>query len=302
MLDERLSTSPKEYFPKIYDHVLEMQQLSNAESRLFSIALAKLDSLWANQFILTSDEIGITQYENVLGITSDPTTESLEFRRLRVLNRYTATPPYSMNWLSNKLDELLGAGAWTYEMDYANRTLYVEATVANKAWSQEISVTITSVKPANLVFIMRPLIASAIHVSEMVSTAKRSNNYRLGVSWVLGSTPFTSVTGEEELLMAGVATIQDGMLNSLAKFTVDDIGYAIINDTFRINKADFVSLAVDANKVILQYSVPASEGLGVVTNSKLYNSEGVLLEEANIYVDNAYDVVLKHTFTFKEGE
>lgn len=302
MFNESLLTSPSEYFPEIYDGVLEMQELSNAEKNLFNVALAKLDALWANQFILTCDEHGVAQFEKVLNITADENVESLDFRRLRVLNRYTATPPFSMLWLSSKLDELLGVGAWTYEINYATRTLYVEAAVASSSWAQEISVTITNIKPANLVFIMRPLIAKAIFVDELIATSKRSNNYRLGTSWMLGKEPFTSFAREEEILMAGISTIQNGMLNSLATFTLEEIGYVVVNDTFTVLKKDFLAISATENTVSLQYTVPAAEGLGVITNTKLYSVSGTLLAEANVYVDGSYDVILKHTFMFKEGE
>lgn len=297
-----LDTSPEKYFPRVYEGVLETQELSKAEEYLFNTALSRLDALWANQFILTCNESGIVKYEKVLGITANPNVESLDFRRMRVMNRYAATPPYTLRWLSSKIDDLLGKGQWEYDIDYKTRTLTIEAAASSESWSHEISVTMTNVKPANLVFILKPRVASEIRASENIGAIRQIFNYKLGISWNLGANPFSSVLGEEEISLARVSTITPDMLNSLAEFAESKISKVVINDTYAITKENFIALQSEDNKVSFQYAVPANIGLGAITNTKIYDAENTLLENADIYVSNSYDVVLKHTLTFKEGE
>ena len=300
-MSNQLPTSPREHFPSIYDNVLEIDELSKTENKLFSIALEKLNQVWSNQFIATSDISGIENYEKMLDIVANPATESLEFRRSRVANRFSMSPPFTMPWLRLKFDELFGVGNWSANVDFATRTLSIEAVVSDAAWAQEVSVTITQIKPANLVFISKPRLPQRIVVSEQVETAKRINNYKLGVSWFLGNTPFSSLLNSEVIKVASVSSIKEGMLNALAAFAADEVVSVLINGTLEITSDAFTGAVSVGNVTTIEYMVPSAQLEDPITSIKLYGSNSTLLAEAAVYIDSTYDVSLKHTFTFKEG-
>lgn len=300
-MSSQLPTSPREYFPSIYDRVLEIDELSKVENKLFAVALEKMNQVWSNQFIATSDISGIETYEKMLGIIANPATENLEFRRSRIANRFSMSPPFTMPWLRLKFDELFGVGNWSANVDFATRTLSVEAVVSDEAWAQEVSVTITQIKPANMVFISKPRLPQRIVVGEQIESAKRVNNYRLGVSWFLGSTPFSSLLNSEVIKVASVSSIKEGMLNALAAFAADEVVSVRINDTLEIPSTEFTSATSEGNVTTIEYRVPSSQLSDPITNIKLYGSNSTLLAEATVYIDSTYDVSLKHTFTFKEG-
>ena len=182
------------YFPTIYSGVRETDELALAENPLFDKAIFELDRLWANKFILTAGVDGIEDFEVVLGILANPELEDLEFRRARVLHRWSLTSPFTMPYLRMKLDELLGVGNWSYELHFNEYEFVIEAPAIDPAWGHEISVMVTAIKPANIIFVSRPVVEEAVLVSEQISMRRNMFhwNYPLNSTWQLGRLPFAT--------------------------------------------------------------------------------------------------------------
>lgn len=295
-----IDTSPRKYFPKVYDNTLEIDEIALAEDHLFKEALQSLDSLWKNSFILTCDESGIELYERILKIIPNPTTESLTFRKNRVLNRFAMIPSFTMPWLKVRLDELLGKGNWGYEINYARRELIIEIASTSSAWLHEIGVTVHQVKPANMVFLSRPLQAFNLLVSDEVSIQNRIDHYRLG-TWSLGSKPFTEFLNEEVVKMAETPSVQSALLRHVAAFTAQDVASVLVNNTYRIPRSKFIDASSSEGLVHIEYEVLSGEGLGTITNVKLQDSLGETLIEMNVVIDNTFNVRMNHKIRFQEG-
>lgn len=289
----------EELQPTPYRDCLEMGVLAETEDQLFQEALDNLDASWHNQYILYSNVYGIEKFEKVLGIVADPSTESLEFRRARLLNRYSMTPPFTMPFLRQRLDEVLGEGSYSISIDYAQRILTISSIASNIAWAQEITVTITKLKPANLVFISKPLLTDYIKLAEEILTFNRINNYRLGVSWFLGSTPFATYENERVIKTPAIKSIDNTLLNSQAAHIVEDVAKVRVNSTYIITA--FERKQADGNLCTLEYVVPATAGLLQVTRLELLNDADAVLTSSDVYIDNSYDVLISHKIPVKEG-
>lgn len=306
-----LDTSPRQYFPSVYDKVVEIDELAKAEDCIFKEALNHLDNLWKNSFVATCNAEGITHYEKVLGIVLNPaeadgfTEEAyLNFRRDRVLNRFATIPVFTMPWLRARLDTLFGIRHKDYEL-YINRTddgsvkeLVVETTEKSTAWLHEVSVTINHIKPANLVFISRPSQAFNVLVTETVSKRVRTNNYKLG-SWKLGNLPFSQFSDEEVAKMADTPSIQARLLNKLATFTADDVQSVLINGTHKIST--FINKSSEGGNVSIEYEVYASLGLGEITSVQLLDAANQPLADITVSIDNTFNVRMRHKIHFEEG-
>jgi hypothetical protein len=204
-----------------------------------------------------------------------------------------------MSFLKKKLDEAIGVGAWTAEIDYGNRILTIGAMASSSAWAQEITITITQIKPANLVFISKPHMANTVIISEGVTGKTRKNNYILGVSWVLGSTPFIIYENEEVLKVPGISSLQPAFLALQATHPITDVAKVRVNGTLVIT--EFESKTSDGGVTTLEYVVPATADLGSITKIEMLSSTDEILTSADVYVDNMYDVLISHKLTFKEG-
>lgn len=274
-----------------------MEALISAEDVILDNAEIEKNNLQDNQFVLTANEYGIEQYENMLSIIPNPSTETLEFRRDRIINRLSMTPPFTFRFLKKKLDEIIGVGKWKAYIDFSNYTLYVESSANNQIWFEEIIITMSNLKPANIVFINQPLITQGLVLSEKISYSTMQYNYVLGVSWVLGAKPFLSYIDKGAIKLSNVSSLQSGLFNDVADFTASDIASVLINDSVTITA--FVTKQASANIVDIEYNVLTSQ-VQAITNIKLKNSLGEVLSEAIVYVPLLEDVLMKHTITVKE--
>ena len=288
------------YFPLIYTDIEEIKEICNTENIDFNNAEKELNSLLNYQFIMRSDERCISYREKLLGILANPEIETLDFRRMRLINRISMQPPFTMIFLRDRLDDIIGKGQYEAYIDYDKYTLYIESAAKNQVYSHEILVTLNMIKPANIAYINIPTIISPVLIGETISKATLVWNYRLGTQWILGAKPFLSYTNEEVFKVASIPSITKDCIKSLCTTVQTDVVKAVINDTLEIT--DFVSKDVTTTgETIISYNVPQSSGISVINNVKLVDSNGVAYFDSNIYVPVEQEVIMKHTIRIKEG-
>ena len=315
-------SNPKQYLPWIYNNVREMDELMETERRSLDELNGIIDKWWANQYIPIADEDGIKVYEDQIGIIANPATEDLEFRRRRLLNRYSLYPPFTMRYLRIKLNEIIGVGKWNAWVDNDAFTLYIESSAENQNWYQEILITLHSIKPANIVFINKPLLTSQINISEAIDRGELVWKYKLGTQWVLGASPFlwyknskwnyllgTWPLGQEPflsktwegLVLATTPSIKQRLLNDVASFTAGEIAKVRLNGALVINGADFTVHMVEENVVTIEYQVDSSSGFSSVDQIEVLNKNDAVLTSSAVYVPLIEGASFKHTLLVKEG-
>ena len=291
-------TSTRELFPSVYNGVLEISVLSETDDVLLDQALAKLERAQLNQFILTADEETISVYEKMFSILANPTTETLQFRRERVLNRMSLQPPFTMRWLQNKLDEIIGVGKWDAYVDYANRTLYIESFVVNQQWFNELRITINRIKPCNLVFVNKPLIMADVVANETIVSATRHHAYVLG-QWQLGQEPFATTDSEEVIKLPSVNSINPNLLADVASFSATDVVAVRLNGSVKLS--NFTTKAGQGTTTIVEYEVKPAQA-HEITQIELLGTGDRVLTASSVYIPVTETVICKHAINFKEGE
>ena len=291
-------TPTRDLFPSVYDGVLEISVLSETDDVLLDRALAKLERAQLNQFILTADEETISVYEKMFSILANPTTETLQFRRERVLNRMSLRPPFTMRWLQNKLDEIIGVGKWDAYVDYANRTLYIESFVVNQQWFNELRITINRIKPCNLVFVNKPLIMADVVADETIVSATKHYAYILG-QWQLGQEPFATTNSEEVIKLPSVNSINPNLLADVASFSATDVVAVRLNGSVKLS--NFTTKAGQGTTTIVEYEVKPAQAREITQIELLGTGDRVLTASA-VYIPVTEAVICKHSINFKEGE
>lgn len=291
-------TSTRKLFPSVYDGVLEISVLSETDDVLLDRALAKLERAQLNQFILTADEETISVYEKMFSILANPTTETLQFRRERILNRMSLQPPFTMRWLQNKLDEIIGVGKWSAYVDYANRTLYIESFVVNQQWFNELRITINRIKPCNLVFVNKPLIMADVVANETIVSATQHYNYILG-QWQLGQEPFATTDSEEVIKLPIVKSINPNLLADIASFSATDVVAVRLNGSVKLS--NFTTKAGQGATTIVEYEVKPAQA-SEITQIELLGTGDRVLTASSVYIPVTEAVICKHSINFKEGE
>lgn len=291
-----LDTDLLAQLPLWYREVLDYQQICQTEKEQFDALATEIHSVADNFFFQTMDVSAISQWEQIFDIIPNLTTDTLDFRRARILNRISTKPPFTLGFLYQKLDELIGPDNWTVTVDYPNYTLYIESSAENQLYATEVSYTINHIKPAHIVFINTPYTRSGLLLNETIELSQRIFNYKLG-SWGLGILPFASEQGQGVIKMPTTPSVQDTLLVDIADFLSTDISTARINGTISISN---LSKSTSDNILTVTYTV-TQEQTAQITQADLLDSEGNVLTSSTVYVPVTASTIMKHIINVSEG-
>jgi len=184
------------YLPKIIKEIKEFQEISKAENPEISLMWNNIQNIFDDQFVTTSSLEFIKRREKVLGIQAESTTESLDFRKKRIINRYSMSLPFTVRYLQERLDFLVGKGKTVASIDVQEFILIVEAAIEDAGLFKEVERTIYTTKPANMLYKQRTTLGSNIAIEEHIILNQLERKTRLGTTWRLGTIPFARLKGE----------------------------------------------------------------------------------------------------------
>jgi len=183
------------YLPDYYRQIKDFTELANTESVELDDLEAAVQRLFDDQFVMTASAEAVRRRERMLGIQADPQTESLNFRRKRLINRYSTKPPFTLRYLQEQLDALVGPGMTIVSVDVQNFILYVTTNIENANVFREVIHTVETIKPANMVYQQNTSLRADIGLQESISLRPIMWNYQLG-TWQLGIQPFATLGTE----------------------------------------------------------------------------------------------------------
>lgn len=282
--------------PHWYREILDYQEICQTEEAQLDALAAEITGVADNFFFQTMDAAAVSQWEQIFGIVPNLSTEDLSFRRARLLNRISTRPPYTLGFLYQKLDELIGPGAWQVTMDYPNYTLYVESSAQDQQYATEVAYTIGHIKPAHIVYINRPFLQEGLFLSETVEYSSLAYNYKLG-QWSLGLRPFVTALEGDVVKMPSVKSIQNELLTGAANFVSSDIAQARVNGSVLISS---LSKTVDGATCTVTYPVTAAQA-SEITKVELLGADNTVLTSSQVYVPVSDSIVMKHSIPVSEG-
>jgi len=140
-----------DYVPNLYKNNLEMFNIINSEEQEFELNLKPdIDNSFNNTFISKANEKGIEQYEQIFNIKADPNTETIDFRRQRILSRLISNIPFTERYMVNVLNSILGEGTWNYEINYNDYTLTINSNIPGRGWLTELYQFLKRTIPCNI--------------------------------------------------------------------------------------------------------------------------------------------------------
>lgn len=142
----------KQRFNRIYENNLTAGAIIDAVQPELDFCIDTLANHFRDTFAKTATESGISRWENVLGIVPNPSIEALEFRRERILNRLISGIPYTERALHIIMDNIMGAGNWSYTLDYNNYILVINSLRHGKNWVSEMDLILDKIIPANILY------------------------------------------------------------------------------------------------------------------------------------------------------
>ncbi len=287
----------KEYLPIIYEGIVEAETQQDS----LSIEINKINNTYEqalmDQFIQFASLKVLPYYENIFNIVANPETESIQFRRDRILSRMKIlTPPYTYYYLRLILDDLFGKNKYNLEIDNNKFKILLESSAQDSLWYHEIQISINTIKPCNMIFINIPRITTNLTVNEEVHHKSSVRNYRLNGTWLLGLQPF--ITEEEDILdkMANIHSIQQTFIDKTLEEWKTFFTKSIINDTLDITQ---LTITKEDSNLIISYPVTNSEA-NVITNIKLKSSDNTTLINTDVYIPIDDQVTIKHMINLQE--
>lgn len=286
------------YVPDWFRRILDFQEICKTESAQMEALAAAINAVADNFFFQTMDEGAVSTWEKIFGIVPNPQTETLDFRRQRVLNRVSMQPPFTLGFLYQKLDQIIGKGKYEIHVDYPNYTLYILSSAENQSYATEVSYTVGRIKPAHIVFINQPFVANKLTLGETVALSALVWQYRLG-SWGLGLTPFVLTEDKEVVVVPSNYSVQQELLEDTAKAIPPNVTSARINGSIVISSLDRTTVG---NVAQVQYTVTA-EQTSLVTQIELLDSDGNVLTTSPVYVPVTEPAIFTHKIQVdvKEG-
>ncbi len=308
----------KKYFPTIYQDIKEINELCNAEQHIIDDLTSELKLSYNRGYVATADETGVKLYEKLLNIQADTINEDVDFRKQRIISKLSIAPPYTMQYLRQQLDFIIGKGKYKTYCDYNNYTLYIEAITSSKNWFLELKYLIARIKPANILYIYTSYDTLSINLQQKIGYNFAKWRYKLGNwnlgqypflsldiedvdnyilgSWELGKKPFTTIY-TKDLAMGGIT--QD-FLRLSANNAKDIISKVVINNSLEINKDDFYSFGVDNNLVTILFLLPQQTDITEINNIKVASQDNIALTDRDVYIQVEENLRIRIDVEFKE--
>lgn len=137
---------------RIYTDNLEVDSIIEAVQPELDAQSESIQSYFDDTFPKAATAAGILKWEIILGIVANPSTEIFNFRRERILNRLASNMPYTERALHQVMDNIMGPGGWSYELDYRGYTLDITSLLPGRNWLNEMKITLDKIIPANLIY------------------------------------------------------------------------------------------------------------------------------------------------------
>lgn len=288
---------PCEQLPPWYREVLDYQQMCQTIGAQFALLAEEINRVADNFFLQTMDLETVQMWEGIFRIVANPATESLQFRRDRIINRISMRPPFTLRFLYQKLDELIGPGLWNVTVDYPNYALYIESNVDGQGYSQELIYTINHIKPAHITFINSPVAMSGVVLSERVSEISYTWNYVLNGQWLLGQEPFADEEEVQVIKLPQTPSIQSALLTGIADFVSGDVAAAQLNGSIMVEN---INKSVSGSTLTITYQVTQAMTTEI-TQVELLAADGTVLTSMSAYVPVTETAVIKHVIPVQEG-
>lgn len=191
MLDNRVARN----LPDIYDGIKETDELTET----VAVELDELDNarkrVDVEQFIMTASEKFIRMRERGYDIRADPSIESLDFRRRRLIVRQSTRLPITQRKVWEILDNLVGVGNWEeyLNVEDCEVTFVFEATDASV--DREIDYTLDRVIPLNMELKIARRLITNLYVPSFMMSGSEITLHPMNIEEVVQQTRSNSLVG-----------------------------------------------------------------------------------------------------------
>ncbi|NFG22702.1 DUF2313 domain-containing protein [Clostridium botulinum] len=138
------------YVPKILQEFKEFKTIANTENPEIKLLWKALKDAFNDQFVNDATGNGIKRWESILKIIPKG-TDSLDFRKFRIITRLNERLPYTYRLLEQQLTTLCGKDGYYLELKNKEYTLIVKIALTAKSNFYDVVDLLERTVPANIV-------------------------------------------------------------------------------------------------------------------------------------------------------
>lgn len=289
---------------KVYGNLAEAKSHCESEDVNFKTLAEDIESLSKNAEIILidtedgakywADRLGIqlanietvddaNEWATKLGIVLTGTTlaeNTLQIHKEQLLQLNGFNVNYTWPWLQKKIDDYVGDGNYTLDLDIQNFTLIVETPDASSTWANQVTWLIDKTLPSNIAYYFTIRSANDYLTTLVAKYSQTYYQYYLNY-WCLGQNPF--VKAQNWLTITDNLNISDEGWEEIANSFGQIISYAKWNNQYN---ADVISTSfnIAARSIEVITEMDFTVGKTSVENVKLYDASNNVLAEANVFI------------------
>jgi len=138
------------YIPPILKEYKELIAIANTENPELNLLWQSLEDILNDQFINDATENGVKRWEKILTIIPKG-TDTLDFRKFRVLSRLNEKLPYTYRVLEQQLITLCGEDGYYLELKNNEYTLIVKIDLTARSKFNDVGNLLDRIVPSNMI-------------------------------------------------------------------------------------------------------------------------------------------------------
>lgn len=135
-----------EYMPPFLKNVVEFNKIFDAEDVEIESMRYLIDSILREVIVKSARTYGLDRYEKIYGITNK--AETIEARRMNILFKMNNKVPYTLKWLINTLNEIIGKD--NYKLEAKDYELHITINLVYTEAAEMLKTNLVKQIPANI--------------------------------------------------------------------------------------------------------------------------------------------------------
>lgn len=139
------------YAPDIYNEnqtMLQIYERQHEEIDEFEVLIVQV---FLNNFIKTCNVEGIRRFEKIFHIQADEINESLEYRKSRIINKFTSQLPYTKIFLEQMLEGIFGEDKYEIDVLHDQYKIRIDLETTIEGLFEQTFKDLREIIPANMV-------------------------------------------------------------------------------------------------------------------------------------------------------
>lgn len=165
------------FAPDIYEDNETMLAIYDAQKGELNRYQAIIQRVFLNNLVKYCNVEGIRRFEDIFHIQADELTESLDFRKARIINKFNQLPPFTRIFVEQMLQNVFGTGNWDFQVGQSDTDLINHYTKVNNPTISEDGIAI-SLNSSNYITLNNITLGNEWELTYKIiwNTATRSNS------------------------------------------------------------------------------------------------------------------------------